>query len=75
LEHLPESLDCVTNQSVMEQMSLGHSLKKAQRALEERMIAKVLKKTQGNKVQASRLLEISYPSLLSKIKEYGIEIG
>jgi len=29
-------------------------------------------RTKGNKTQAAELLEISYPSLLSKIKEYKV---
>ena len=32
-----------------------------------------LEKAEGNKSKAASILEISYPSLLSKIKEYGIE--
>ena len=52
----------------------GHSLKKAQKKLEKEMITKVLKATQGNRSQASRLLEISHPSLLSKIKLYKIDL-
>ena len=49
-----------------------YSLKKAQKDLERRLIAAALTKSGGNKSKASELLEISYPSLLSKIKEYGI---
>jgi two-component system response regulator AtoC len=39
------------------------------------MITRALKETGGNRSQASKLLELSYPSLLSKIKEYHIVIG
>ena len=53
----------------------GLSLKQAQEAMEEELIARALHETNGNRVQASKLLEISYPSLLSKIKKYGIELG
>jgi two-component system response regulator AtoC len=49
------------------------SIKKANRAMEEELIRKALKKTKGNRSQASRILEISHPALLSKIKEYRIE--
>ncbi len=48
------------------------SLKKAARALEKTLILKALNRTGGNRSQAAGLLEISYPSLLQKIKEYGI---
>jgi two-component system, NtrC family, response regulator AtoC len=72
LEQLPPYLSDTAIKNDMEYSISGFSLKKAQRTLEEKMIAKVLKQTGGNKVQASRLLEISYPSLLNKIKEYGV---
>jgi len=49
------------------------SIKKASRVLEEELIRKALRKTKGNRSQASKILEISHPSLLSKMKEYGIE--
>jgi len=49
------------------------SIKKANRMLEEELIRKALKRTRGNRSQAAKILEISHPSLLSKIKEYGIE--
>jgi two-component system response regulator AtoC len=50
-----------------------YSIKKLGRLLEEQLIIRALKKTGGNKSQAARLLELSYPALLSKITEYGIE--
>jgi two-component system response regulator AtoC len=49
------------------------SLKKTARRMEEILIRKALEKTKGNKTKAAKLLEISHPWLLSKIKEYGIE--
>ena len=49
------------------------SIKKASKMIEEELIKKALKKTGNNHSQAARLLEISYKSLLTKIKEYGIE--
>jgi two-component system response regulator AtoC len=52
----------------------GHSLKQAQKVLEKRMISKALTATGGNRTKAAQLLEISHPSLLSKIKEYGIPL-
>jgi two-component system response regulator AtoC len=53
---------------------VGFSLKKAQRDLERRMITRALVETGGNRTQAAKLLEISHPSLLSKIKAYEIAI-
>ena len=45
----------------------------ATRMAETRMIRKVLKSTGGNKSRASQLLGVSYKTLLTKIKDYGIE--
>ncbi len=50
-----------------------YSIKKAGRQMEEELIRKALEKTKGNRPQAARLLEISHPSLLSKIKAYNIQ--
>ncbi len=46
------------------------SIKKISRIIEEKLIFKALQKTGGNKSRAAKLLEISYPSLLSKIDDY-----
>ncbi|MFH1117904.1 MAG: sigma-54 dependent transcriptional regulator [Pseudomonadota bacterium] len=48
------------------------SLKKAVKELERVLIAKALNRSGGNKSRAADLLEISYPSLLNKIKEHGL---
>jgi two-component system, NtrC family, response regulator AtoC len=52
----------------------GFSLKAAQKKLEKEMIIRALTSTGGNRTQASKLLEISHPSLLSKIKTYNIDL-
>ena len=49
------------------------SIKKANRVMEGELIRRALKKTKGNRTQAAKLLEISHPALLSKIKEYHID--
>ena len=49
------------------------SIKKASRHLERNLIQKALKLTGGNRTRASKILEISRPILLSKIKEYNLE--
>ncbi|QQG65909.1 sigma-54-dependent transcriptional regulator [Desulfobulbus oligotrophicus] len=46
------------------------SIKQAQRIMERSLITRALEATGGNKSRAAGLLEISYPSLLSKIKEF-----
>jgi two-component system response regulator AtoC len=48
------------------------SIKKASKVLHRILIERALKETGGNKTQAAKLLEISRPILLSKIKEYAI---
>ncbi|MEW6110714.1 MAG: sigma-54 dependent transcriptional regulator, partial [Thermodesulfobacteriota bacterium] len=48
------------------------SVKRASRSLEKILIIKALNRTGGNRSQAAELLEISYPSLLQKIKDYGL---
>jgi len=48
------------------------SIKKACKSLEKKLIGKALKKTDGNRTKAAVLLEISRPTLISKIKEYGL---
>lgn len=49
------------------------SIKKTVRVIEEDLIRRALKKTAGNRTNASKILEISHRSLLYKIKEYGID--
>jgi len=45
----------------------------AARYVESRLIQKVLKNTGGNKTKAAEILQVSYKTLLTKIKEYEIE--
>jgi two-component system response regulator AtoC len=49
------------------------SIKEASRRLERELIRRALEKTGGNRTQAARLLEISHPALLYKIKDYGLD--
>jgi two-component system response regulator AtoC len=50
------------------------SIKKASKRLERDLIEKALTLTKGNRSQAAKLLEISRPILISKIKEYKLEL-
>ncbi len=73
-EHLPSTLSPRPESSVPALSPDGLSLKEAQRVIEKKLITKALEETRGNRTQAARLLEISHPSLLSKIKAYGIPL-
>jgi two-component system response regulator AtoC len=73
-EHLPENLAGLTEPCGrgIEKVLGTYSLKKGQREMERALMAQALAATGGNKSKAGLLLEISYPSLLSKMKEYGL---
>ena len=73
-EHFPESIRHATEHGGYDAIFGGFSLKEAQRVVEEKLIRKALLKTGGNRTQASRLLEISHPSLLSKMRDYRIDL-
>jgi len=45
----------------------------AARAVEAKMIARVLRETGGNKSRAAEVLQVSYKTLLTKIKDYGLD--
>ncbi len=70
-EHLRGQSSCDVHELLAETVSIKEGKVKTERYL----IDKALKMTGGNKSQAADLLEISYPSLLSKIKEYRIHAG
>jgi len=53
--------------------SLEDTAKEALRIAETRRIRKALAETKGNKSRAAEILNVSYKTLLTKIKEYGIE--
>jgi two-component system response regulator AtoC len=74
LDHFPPELGRPIDGDQMDVLFDGHSLKVAQKLMEKRLITKALNKTGGNRTQAARLLEISHPSLLSKIKTYHIDL-
>lgn len=50
------------------------SIKKASKRIERELIERCLKITGGNRTKASKLLEISRPILISKIKAYKLEL-
>jgi len=73
-ENFPPELGEESKMSKIDDWFDGYSLKTAQKILEKKLITKALKTTNGNRTQAARILEISHPSLLSKIKAYDINL-
>ncbi len=71
---LPPHMTSPTQLSYLYKPAETLSLKKASRLLERDLIQKALKLTKGNRSKAAKILEISRPVLLSKIKQYNIEI-
>jgi transcriptional regulator with GAF, ATPase, and Fis domain len=53
-------------------VSLKHIARQAAHAAEREVILQVLERTEWNRVQAAKLLEISYRALLYKIKNFGL---
>ena len=73
-EHFPSDLVYPSGGKPSDMLFDGFSLKAAQKIIEEKLITRALKETGGNRTQAARLLEISHPSLLTKIKLYNIDL-
>jgi two-component system response regulator AtoC len=73
-EHFPMEAETPPSASKADVAFEGYSLKAAQRAWEKELITKALSQTGGNRTKAARLLEISHPSLLSKMKTYQIDL-
>ena len=73
MSSLPDSLTKKNLENASAQyLPQTDSIKEGKVLLEKHLIRKALEKAGGNKTHAAELLEISYPSLLSKIREYGI---
>ncbi len=74
LNDLPEN---IRQNLSLDSEAVGHEsdldLKTQIRNLEAVVIERALKQCEGNRSEAARRLKISYPSLLSKIKMYGLE--
>ncbi len=54
--------------------SLKEVTKRAIRELERQILGKVLRRTNGNKAKAARILQVDYKTFHSKVKQYGIEL-
>jgi two-component system response regulator AtoC len=64
--------DIMTKSPPLEK-TLEDVAKKALRIAETQRITEALRETKGNKTKAAEILHVSYKTLLTKIKEYGIE--
>ncbi|GAB4342347.1 MAG: sigma-54 dependent transcriptional regulator [Desulfobulbaceae bacterium] len=72
-DDLPEKIRAGAGFTPKSELYGGFSLKEGSEQLERLLISRALRETGGNKSRAAELLEISYPSLLAKIKKYGLE--
>lgn len=72
-ENLPKNLSEKTGSGNLESMFTSCSMKVGKATMERLLIVRALEMTAGNKSKAATLLEVSYPSLLQKIKQYDIE--
>ncbi|MFZ6017276.1 MAG: sigma-54-dependent transcriptional regulator [Nitrospirota bacterium] len=59
--------------SLLMEKPLEYVAKEATRIAETQRIIEALKETKGNKSRAADILQVSYKTLLTKIKDYGIE--
>ena len=69
-EHLPEQFGAKSEHRRIDDFFGTYSLKKAKIIMEKSLILRAMEHSGGNKSKAAQLLELSYPALLSKIKEY-----
>lgn len=74
----PEHLGLTLKSSGMPEEPIGNGglqavSSAASRAAETKMIERVLGETGGNKSRAAEILQVSYKTLLTKIKDYGLD--
>jgi two-component system response regulator AtoC len=67
---LPQSITSIRHPSSSIAPEHTLSIKKASKTLERDLIQKALELTEGNRTRAAKILEISRPILISKIKQY-----
>jgi two-component system response regulator AtoC len=72
-EGLRRQVESLEEQLAALQAPSDLSVKRHIAALERRLIARALERTNGNRTRAAKLLELSPRALLYKIKEYGLE--
>lgn len=72
VDDIPDTVTARRSEDIYHISEDDYSIKKLGRIMEENLIKKALQKVHGNKSRAAKLLEISYPALLHKITDYGI---
>jgi DNA-binding NtrC family response regulator len=55
-------------------LPLKEIVRKCAADVEKRVLARVLRRTKGNKAEAARILQIDYKTMQSKVKQYGINV-
>jgi two-component system response regulator AtoC len=75
LEDLPPFLAQESQPSDLWVVDDTLSIKEASRRLEKALISRALEETGGNRTKAAKMLEISHPALLYKIKSYGLDVA
>jgi len=73
-KNFPAELKAVMERPPMEIADNIVSIKKANKIMEKILIERTLVITKSNRTQAAKILEISHPSLLYKMKEYSIDL-
>ena len=74
-ESLPKQLLSGRQEGGLRILADVFSIKEGKVLFEKYLIEKALQKSHGNRSQAAEILEMSYPSLLGKIKEYQIKLS
>ena len=72
IDELPEKIRSGCAETGDTRLPDNISIKANTMALEKALIQRALRETNNNRTQASKLLEISHPTLLAKMKAYGV---
>lgn len=71
-EELPSRIGALKGEVPSFYSESTFSIKEATKQMQRHLIEKALKETGGNRTRAAKLLEVSRPMLIARIKEYGL---